>query len=129
MEYCKLPVPAIDQGMTDKTYGANEVGDLINTLRAIPIGWNTTNALNPKKLVFLEPSSRKKALDKAGRMLDPWNNVYLIALDNNYDSQTVHSNAVYSVTNQGVVVVISFGPNGRPDDPAKPGSDDIISGR
>ena len=74
-------------------------------------------------------SGRKNEVDNDGRFVDPWGNAYQIALDNNFDNQTIYSNSVYSVTNVSSSVVVSFGPNGKPDDPAKPGSDDIISSR
>lgn len=129
MNYGKLPVPDSQQGIPDKTYGSIEVYQITSVLEAITKGWNKANALNPKGIVFLPLSPHKNRWDKEGRILDPWGTPYWIALDNNGDGTVIYSNAVYSVTNSSVGIAVSFGPNGKPDDPAYPESDDIISGR
>ena len=119
---------SIYQGAGDSTFGSNDVYEITNTLRALTNGtWNAANALNTKALVFLEPSGRKGAVDTTGRMIDPWSQVYYVALDTDYDNKTIYTNAVYNVTCSTTAIVVSFGPDGKPVNPSTPPTDDIIS--
>ena len=129
-QYQKLPVPAADQGVADKTYDSNTVFELLNTLRAIDlgVGWNKGHALNPQRTVFLDLIKRAGSVDRQGRLLDPWGGIYSIALDTNFDGHVLYSNQTYTISRKTSAVVVSFGPNGKPDDPVKGQSDDIISG-
>lgn len=129
-QYQKLPVPAAEQGVADKTFDSNAVFELLNTLRAIDpgVGWNKGHALNPQRTMFLDLTKRAGSVDRQGRLLDPWGGIYSIALDTNNDGHVRYSNGTYTVSYKASAVVVSFGPNGKPDDPVKGSGDDIISG-
>lgn len=73
---------------------------------------------NPRQIVFLElpPTSTN------GVFLDPWKRQYNIKLD------TSGNNIVnYYQDRNGTALVISFGKNGRQEDPASSASDDVYS--
>ena len=128
MEYGRMPVKSTYQGIGDTTFGSNDVYEVTHTLRALTTGtWNAANALNPKALVFLEPSGRKGAVDTTGRMIDPWNTVYYLALDTDYNNSTTYTNGTYTTTCQTICIAVSYGPDGKPSNPSTPPSDDIIS--
>ncbi len=121
-EYGKLPVRDADQGIGDFYYTASDQYQIINTLRAVASGWNASHALNPRRIVFYEPPSRKGAVDGSGNILDPWQQVYYIKLDNNYDGTVDYGSRVF----QRLAVLVSYGPN-KNQDFWNSGSDDIVS--
>ncbi len=120
-EYGKLPVANGDQGVGDKYYTSTDQNNIINILRAIATAPNTAHALNPRRIVFYEPPGRKGAVDSSGNILDPWQQVYYIKLDNNYDGTINHWG-----DHNRQAIVHSYGPNKNQDGTAS-GSDDIIS--
>jgi prepilin-type N-terminal cleavage/methylation domain-containing protein len=131
-EYGKLPVRDADQGIPDEIYDAATATyqyQIINTLRAIDAGDNAAHALNPRRIVFLDTPSRKGAIDASGNFVDPWNQVYYIKLDNNYDGQIANDPPYSSGPAETIAssaLVISYGPNGIPDNPAA-GGDDVVN--
>lgn len=121
-EYGKLPVRDADQGIADVSYTSANQYEIINILRAVASGWNASHALNPRRIVFYEPPSRKGAVDGSGNILDPWQQVYYIKLDNNYDGTVDYGSRVF----QRLAVLVSYGPN-KNQDFWNSGSDDIVS--
>lgn len=134
-EYGKLPVTDADQGVSDKFYGpssgTDKMRDIIDVLRANATGVNANNVLNPRRIVFYEPPSRKGAVgDSNDRSIyDPWGEPYRIKLDNNYDGQIEYYSSSCGGDQRTVAVVISFGPNKNQDNPCTSGSDEIVSFR
>lgn len=134
-EYGKLPVADSDQGVTDKFYGpssaSDKMRDIIDVLRANAQGINANNALNPRRIVFYEPPSRRGAVgDSSDRSIyDPWGEPYRIKLDNNYDGQIEYYSSSCGGDQRTIAVVISYGPNKQQDNPCTSGSDEIVSFR
>ena len=86
-EYGKYPV------VTDDTPIAN-TGDLMYTLRGVASGANGSDAINPRKIAFLNVADAKdQTLPRAGiktsdgQWYDPWGSPYKIAIDGTYDNQ------------------------------------------
>ena len=123
-EYGKLPVKDASQGVPDIYYDSSSQFQIMNALRAIASGDNASDALNKKKIVFLEPPSRKGSIDSLGNILDPWGQVYYIKLDNNYDNIVDY----FSPPNRsGPVVVVSYGANKTQETPNTSAGDDVVS--
>ena len=84
-EYGKYPIAA------DDTPFAN-TADLLYTLRAVPAGANAADAMNPRKIAFLnvpdakDPASPRSGI-KDGQWYDPWGSTYKVAIDGTYDNQ------------------------------------------
>lgn len=124
-EYGKLPTQDADQGSTqpDKIYSnSTNAADIYNTLRAVASGWNASDALNPRRIVFLETPARKGAFDSDGNFVDPWNSTYRLVFDCNYDGTA----AAGGFTNAGTALVISLGPD-RVSTNSTSRADDILS--
>jgi prepilin-type N-terminal cleavage/methylation domain-containing protein len=80
---------------------------LFNTLRAIPKGQNSDNALNPRKIIFFEgravsdaSAPRSGFIEKVddedqGCFFDPWGKQYNVIIDTNYDN-VIDVDQVYS---------------------------------
>jgi prepilin-type N-terminal cleavage/methylation domain-containing protein len=82
-EYGKLPYKGTAP-TTDATLSADS-----NEIVGVLMGTDTAN--NPRGIVFLEVQdvSKKKGksgIDANGKFVDPWGNIYQIALDYNYDN-------------------------------------------
>src|ERR1700758_373156 len=74
-EYGKYPLKDTDQG-TEKTFAADN-SNLLNTLQAIALGDNAGNALNPRRIAFLQVQDAKDQTNprsgtKNGTWYDPW---------------------------------------------------------
>ena len=123
-EYGKLPVDNNDQGDPDTDYYTNAY-EILNTLRAIASGYNASpdHKLNPRRIVFLEPPSRKNATDSNGNILDPWKNAYWIRLDTDYDGKITYQSTDISRN----AIVICRGKNGTQENPALSSADDLVS--
>jgi len=84
-EYGYLPYPPTDGPQSaDKTYNADS-----NGIIGVLMGTGTAN--NPRKIVFLEVANvanknGKSGLNSDNKFVDPWKNVYQIALDYDYDN-------------------------------------------
>lgn len=132
-EYGKLPVADAHQGQADRFYGSAsdtyQMRDIIDVLRANAVGWNLNNALNPRRIIFYEPPSRKGAVASDRSILDPWGEPYRIKLDNNYDGQIEYYSSSCGGDQRTIAIVISYGPNKTQNDPCASGSDDIVSFR
>lgn len=139
-EYGKLPCPDADQGVCDKYYfdsgSADKQRDIMDILRANDpgAGPNAGNVLNPKKIPFFEPPSRKGAIGSSTdrTFYDPWGKPYFIKLDNNYNNLIEYFTGGGCGPNEkiaGIAIVGSYGPNGSQQDPAATGSDDIVNYR
>jgi prepilin-type N-terminal cleavage/methylation domain-containing protein len=86
-EYGKYPIA------TDDTPVAN-TADLLYTLRAVPSGANAADAMNPRRIAFLnvpdakDPTSPRSGIRSSdGQWYDPWSSTYKVAIDGNYDNQ------------------------------------------
>jgi prepilin-type N-terminal cleavage/methylation domain-containing protein len=101
-EYGKYPVVTDDTPLTDNF-------DLFFTLRAVAMGANGSDVLNPRKIVFITPpDAQDLTLPKsgiaaqdvtaivggvptvvisAGSFVDPWGTPYRVAIDGTYDNQ------------------------------------------
>ncbi|MEA3186707.1 MAG: hypothetical protein QOD99_537 [Chthoniobacter sp.] len=98
-EYNRYPVDT--KITTDTEYGGPagkfKNADMMNVLRAIAKAPNTTDTLNPRKVVFFEgnnvkdETSPKAGFDALGEFYDPWGGSYIIAVDANYDNVTLVS--------------------------------------
>ena len=100
--YGKLPLPTSgDHNNSDTLY--NEIGskDIIKILIA------ENDALNPKKLVFLEIDDGSTD----GTMLDPWGEQYRIKMDNNYDNEVEYNNSAGKEF-KTIAVTVSLGLDG-----------------
>jgi type II secretory pathway pseudopilin PulG len=141
-EYGKYPLAT--QG-SDTTFSTDN-SDVINTLRAIAAGANASDALNPRKIVFLSPPSVKDdtnpraGVNSTGIYYDPWGKdaskpeagVYHIAIDGTYDNQVANpygnnNGAGVDPIRQGVIAW-SIGSDGVLGNAGKfTDSDDVIS--
>lgn len=132
-EYGKLPVRDAHQGIADRYYGDGSDPDgfqyeMMDTLRAVSTAGhaNSGDVLNPRKIVFFEPPSRKAAMGNVGTtqgsLLDPWGRVYRIKLDNDYNNSVEY----YNNTN-AVAVIVCYGPGGGQCDINTSSCDDITN--
>jgi prepilin-type N-terminal cleavage/methylation domain-containing protein len=141
-EYGKYPLAT--QG-SDTTFSTDN-SDVINTLRAIAAGANASDALNPRKIVFLSPPNVKDdtnpraGVNSTGIYYDPWGKdaskpeagVYHIAIDGTYDNQVANpygnnNGAGVDPIRQGVIAW-SIGSDGVLGNAGKfTDSDDVIS--
>lgn len=145
-EYGKYPIPAASQGDDTKAVFTTDNSDVINALRAVAIGANTSHALNPRQVVFIAPSDVKDSSNPRsgvtvnGNYYDPWgpiagksgSGIYQLAIDGNYDNQV--ANPYGNDTGAGVdpvrqgTIAWSLGKDGSLGKPGSfTGSDDIIS--
>jgi prepilin-type N-terminal cleavage/methylation domain-containing protein len=95
-EYGRYPVA----GQTDVTFTSDN-SDLFYALRAVSMGANSSDALNPRKIVFISPPDVKDPNKPRGGIApltgiyyDPWGKedalpeggVYHVRIDGNYDN-------------------------------------------
>ncbi|MFV1994969.1 MAG: type II secretion system protein [Verrucomicrobiales bacterium] len=150
-EYGRYPV---DPGMQGSDVfmgpgGGTSNGSLMAVLLADPTGWNAGHKLNPKRIVFLNPSTAKESakgprngLGLDGNYYDMWGNQYRIIIDTDYDNVLNSPNNKsfdyidMGVTQNGVfnhvggVIIVSYGEDeemGKEGDSNYKGSDDIAS--
>jgi prepilin-type N-terminal cleavage/methylation domain-containing protein len=140
-EYGKYPLPT----QADTSFKTDN-SDVINTLRAVPIGANAGDVLNPRKIVFLSPpdvkdtNNPRAGVTSTGFYYDPWGKiaaapeagVYHIAIDGDYDNQIGNpysANAGPSSLRTGVIAwsLGSDGLGGSTDKSAGTAADDVIS--
>jgi prepilin-type N-terminal cleavage/methylation domain-containing protein len=115
-EYGKYPI------VTDDTPIAN-TADLFYTLRAVASGLNAADAINPRKVAFLnvpdakdQTSPRSGIKTSDGQWYDPWGSTYKVAIDGTYDNQLANpygpaGGAGSDPLRQGVIAS-SLGKNG-----------------
>jgi prepilin-type N-terminal cleavage/methylation domain-containing protein len=115
-EYGKYPF------VTDDSPVAN-TADLFYTLRAVASGANAIDAINPRKIPFLnvpdakdQTSPRSGIKTSDGQWYDPWGSTYKVAIDGTYDNQLANpyggtGGAGSDPIRQGVIAW-SFGKNG-----------------
>jgi len=159
-EYGKYPMADARQG-TDTLYGKSNTApgneDVFNVLRAIALGVNLGDVLNPRKIIFFsgkDGGSRPRSAfatvattDTQGKpinigaFVDPFGNAYMVAIDGSYDGATVDSlpytDVTYATGNTVRVGCFaeSFGKDGvqgrkqssGTGDAKYSGSDDILS--
>jgi prepilin-type N-terminal cleavage/methylation domain-containing protein len=115
-EYGKYPLVTTDTPLLS-------TGDLFYTLRAVALGANANNIVNPRQIVFISPPDAKdqtnprsgiKTLD--GQWYDPWGTTYKITINGTYDNDVPNpygptGGAGADPIRQGVIAW-SFGPNG-----------------
>jgi prepilin-type N-terminal cleavage/methylation domain-containing protein len=89
-EYGKYPLATAD---TIYGPGWTSSADLFYTLRAVASGANTSNAINPRQIVFISPPNVKDTasphagIGADGQYYDPWGTPYAIEVDGNYNNQ------------------------------------------
>ena len=104
--YSKLPLPDDAHGVADRTYDPSDA--VIRILLA------DDATRNPREIVFLETDG----VATNGVYLDPWEEQYVIVMDNKYDQKTTYEGEDIP----GSVVVISKGRDTNLDS-----EDDIFS--
>jgi type II secretory pathway pseudopilin PulG len=145
-EYGKYPVTT--QGDDTQAIFKADNSDVMYTLRAIAFGANASDALNPRKIVFIsppdvkDPTNPRAGVASTGIYYDPWgkdatkpeSGVYHIAMDGNYDGTIANpygnnNGAGTDPIRQGVIAW-SFGSDGKlgnNGDNIFTNSDDVIS--
>ncbi len=166
-DYGKLPINSnqANGGGSDTCYGdpgghALYPGyELYDILRAIPNSsdqFNSTNQLNPRQVVYLQSSNAKNPSNpregfllkdfndgnytiKAGALVDPWGNEYVVWLDVNGDGDLTtgaswfyndYSGKPVGYGPQGAVAVASMGADngwGTKGNQLLAGSDDVVT--
>ena len=100
-EYGRYPLAA--QG-SDASF-ISDNSDVINALRAVALGANASDALNPRKVVFFsapdvkDPANPRGGVTATGIYYDPWGRdinlpeagVYHIRVDGNYDNSVANA--------------------------------------
>jgi len=154
-EYGKYPMADARQG-TDTLYGKSNTApgneDVFNVLRAIAIGVNLGDVLNPRKIIFFsgkDGGSRPRSAfagvattDTQGKpinigaFVDPYGNAYMVAIDGSYDGAIVdpspYTDLTYPAGNtvRTGCFVESFGKDGKQGKAGNKvysGSDDVLS--
>ena len=139
-EYGKYPLKAADQG-SEKSFTSDN-SNLVYTLQAIALGDNASDALNPRKISFLQVQDAKDQINprsgtKNGTWYDPWgatsgkaeSGIYHVRIDGDYDNQAANpytSNAGATPNLQIGVIAWSPGKDGDQGTDFKD-SDDVIS--
>jgi len=143
-EYGKYPLKDADQG-SDKSFTSDN-SNLLCVLQAIPSGDNASDALNPRRITFLQVQDAKDQTNprsgtKNGIWYDPWgatpgkaeSGIYHFRIDGDYDNQianpyTANTGAGSDKIRQGIVAW-SFGKDGTFGKSGNnfSGSDDVIS--
>jgi prepilin-type N-terminal cleavage/methylation domain-containing protein len=139
-EYGRYPLKDADQG-TEKTFAADN-SNLFYTLRAIALGDNAGNALNPRRIAFLQVQDAKDQINprsgtKDGTWYDPWgatagrpgSGIYHVTIDGDYDDQVANPYAPNAgpPSLQGGVIAWSLGKDGTQGTNDFRASDDVIS--
>jgi prepilin-type N-terminal cleavage/methylation domain-containing protein len=116
-EYNKYP--DVGGGTAETPITAAQNKTLIEILTAT----EATPKQNPRKIPFFELSST--STNSSGQFVDPWDGVYQIAMDYNFDNK-VTSGAPYGTVDGKGVIVWSFGPDGKSGSAAEQ-KDDVKS--
>jgi prepilin-type N-terminal cleavage/methylation domain-containing protein len=115
-EYGKYPLVTADTPLLS-------TGDLFYTLRAVALGANANNIVNPRQIVFISPPDAKDQTNPRsgiktsdGQWYDPWGTTYKITINGTYDNDVPNpygptGGAGSDPIRQGVIAW-SFGPNG-----------------
>src|SRR6266404_7283113 len=134
-EYGKYPIVAADTTITNNA-------DLMYTLRAVALGANANNAINPRQIVYISPPDVKDPTSphaginpNNGQYYDSWGSPYRIAIDGNYDNQianpyTASTGAGAATLNVGVIAWSAGNDGKAPDNGGTQtftASDDVIS--
>jgi prepilin-type N-terminal cleavage/methylation domain-containing protein len=111
LEYGRMPTSTVSTSSDDNTgdFYTENSRDVVRALTA------QDDTLNPKKISFLEAraaKSNKNGIATDGTFYDPWGTSYVIKLDSNYNGKTEYFGPRFTKA-----VVVSFGPNGKRDDP------------
>lgn len=137
-DYGKYPLATDDSTISNNA-------DLFYTLRGVPLGANLNNAVNPRQIVFINPSSVKdmanprSGIGSDGQYYDPWgptagraeSGIYHLRIDGNYDNQIGNPYTADTGAGPGTltlgVIAWSFGKDGTQGTTNFNGSDDVIS--
>jgi len=143
-DYGKYPIVTADTIITSSSTPTQ--ADIMCTLRAVTCGLNTANAINTRKIAFINPPYVKN--DTAGKRrsgvsptdnqyYDPWGTPYLIEIDGSYDNAVANpytANAGATPNLSIGVIAWSLGTDGSGATGAASGdknvgvySDDVIS--
>jgi prepilin-type N-terminal cleavage/methylation domain-containing protein len=138
-EYGKYPLKDADQG-SEKTFTTDN-SNLIYTLEAIFSGDNSGDALNPRKIVFLQVQDAKDQTNprsgtKSGNWYDPWGAIsgktesgtYHVRIDGDYNNQVAnpYTSSAGATNLQAGVIAWSLGKDGDQGTDFR-ASDDVIS--
>ncbi len=119
-EYQRLPIPLANQGAGQPDYSAFNPPDDTRSKNLIKVLIAQDVALNPKNVIFLDAKDAKSD----GTFLDPWGKQYYMKIDANYNGKIeYYSGGMESIAAR--VIVVSYGPNGRQEDPNS--GDDLTS--
>ena len=124
-EYGRYPVPEGSSATGDLSFlTAEDNKKIMDVLRAEEAG---TNPVNFRKKVFMEGTVAKKdgryGIQSDGTFLDPWDVVYKIVIDTDYDEKILGGD--YGDVHTGVIVY-TFGKDNTKATTIK-GSDDVVS--
>lgn len=152
-EYGKYPMVDAKQG-TDYMYaksGNSGNEDVFNALRAIAVGANAANVLNPRQIVFYsgkDSTAPRSAFATTaitgangvalgvGAFVDPWGSGYMVSVDGGYDGATTdalpYTDLTYATGNtvRTGCFAVSFGKDhlqGTSGNKKYSGSDDVLS--
>src|SRR6266700_6021183 len=106
-DYGKYPLATDDSTISNNA-------DLFYTLRAVALGANLNNAVNPRQIVFINPPNVKdtanprSGIGSDGQYYGPWGSPYRLRIDGNYDNQfpnpyTADTGAGPATLRQGVI--------------------------
>jgi prepilin-type N-terminal cleavage/methylation domain-containing protein len=94
-EYGKYPIVTADTIITSSSTPTQ--ADIMCTLRAVSCGANTSNAVNTRQIVFINPPDAKDQTNpRSGiktsdnQWYDPWGHPYLLEVDGSYDNQVAN---------------------------------------
>jgi len=116
-DYGQYPLVTADTTINGTSTPSN--ADLFYTLRAVSGGLNTSNAVNTRAIVFIQPPFSKTGTtgginSTTGIWYDPFGSPYNVMIDGNYDNQLTnpYADAPGGTTLYLGVIVWSFGKNG-----------------
>lgn len=117
-DYGRWPSPHMGT-RGDMRYGWEADNDLVlNILRAIDGPGNEGHRLNPDRIVYFNPPSRRRGrsgVGADGQWRDPWGAPYQLVLDTDLDNMCTMAQTRYPNQYGTGIVVWSFGPDRQPD--------------